>query len=224
LLTSFREKNIWRVNRMDNLRTESRNINKWKKKIQLERQLEEATWRPPVVMKPAKKKVAINSLEDIPSLLDSDIDPMLAISTCRNSKEVRVMQNAIKESRRPKSARAATVRKHLDGASSSIKHTGPKRSTYLAQIMTNHSENVQRQLEEVAFSPDESHERPHSANQNLPNLSSTPRDQAPTSLFLKSPSRHLVGSSYIPPAMSYCDFLPATDINQKRQRPTTSSI
>jgi CRP-like cAMP-binding protein len=238
LSIAFREKNIWRLNRMVNLRAESRNINKWKKKISLERQLEDAKWKPPPKIKPRSDHVVIDSLEDIPALLDSVLDPMLAISTCRNSKEIRQMQLSIKESYRPKSARAATVRKCLDGASSMIKQTGPKRTLYLSRDRQDeevdmessplspqgHYSPIQQQAKKAAEAAAASgliRDRPDTA----PPLHSSPfpeinaRGSLPTRLPPAPPifsnSRHLMGSSYIPSAKSFCDTV---------DRPVTSHL
>jgi CRP-like cAMP-binding protein len=236
LSVAFREKNIWRLNRMVNLRAESRNINKWKKKISLERQLEDAKWKPPLVVKARSDPVVIQSLEDIPALLDSVLDPMLAISTCRNLKEIRQMQLSIKESYRPKSARAATVRKCLDGASSMIKQTGPKRTLYLSRDQEDENEV---DMESSPLSPHNKssptqpskksssgliRDRPDTApsftqqpfhDSSFPQSNSFPEIHTKGSLPLKqapptpifSPSRHLMGSSYIPSAKSFCDTL-----------------
>mmetsp|Transcript_24296 Transcript_24296/g.24905 ORF Transcript_24296/g.24905 Transcript_24296/m.24905 type:complete len:928 (+) Transcript_24296:232-3015(+) len=150
LSIAFREKNIWRSNRMANLRAESRNINKWKKKIFGERQGEEdpeLKWK---LTKPKNEPepIVIESLEEIPTLLDSIVDPMLAISTCRNSKEIRIMQNSIKESYRPKSARVATVRKCLNSGASMInKQNGSKRNLY---ISTDNQQPEQETIEDIS--------------------------------------------------------------------------
>jgi CRP-like cAMP-binding protein len=252
LSIAFREKNIWRLNRMVNLRAESRNINKWKKKISLERQLEEAKWKPPPKIKSRAEPIVIESLEDIPSLLDSVLDPMLAISTCRNSKEIRQMQMSIKESYRPKSARAATVRKCLDGASSMIKQTGPKRTIYLSK---EHTGEDHPDLDSSPFSPHhgfspvqtkksasaffealQSKDRPDTAPSAIQNqapeihdshskpfpqirgLVPLPPNNTQQPIF-RPPSRHLMGSSYIPSAKSFCDTLdrPTTQQSLKHQ-------
>jgi CRP-like cAMP-binding protein len=209
LLIAFREKNLWRVSRLDNLRTESRNINKWKKKIALERQMEELKWVPPPRPKPQKKQTQIQSLDDIPQLLDPDIDPMLAISTCKNSREVRAVQQVVRESHRPKSARVASVRKYLNGASSSLRYTGPKRVTYSAFPPTTGS------VARASTAPDNGHRRKDSTN--LPDVNArSPMDLPdPSRVLLKSPSRHLMGSAHIPSAQSFCDtmsFAPSSPV------------
>lgn len=204
LLAAFRDKNIWRVSRLDNLRTESRNINKWKKKVALERQMEELKWIPPPRPKQIKKEVRIQSLDDIPCLLDPDIDPMLAISTCKNSREVRAVQQAVRESYRPKSARVASVRKYLDGASSSIRHSGPKRAFYAFPVSGEDGQHEPR-----------GSSAPDSHTKSLPLLDvRSPRGHAiktpdPDRAVLTSPNKHLLGSSHIPSAMSFCDTMPS---------------
>ena len=217
LLTAFREKNIWRVSRMDTLKAESRNITKWKKKIQMERQLEDLKWVPPPRYKPVRKEVRIQTLDDIPSLLDSDIDPMLAISTCKNSKEVRAVQHAVRESQRPKSARVASVRKYLAGASSSLKHSGPKKVAYAFP-----------EQQRIMSAPANGRvDRSKSASSTeLPMLESprpgtTDSQDAARVQLLKSPTRHLAGSSHIPSARSYCDTIAwGSDIVAAQAYPT----
>lgn len=216
LLVAFREKNLWRVSRLDTLRTESRNINKWKKKIALERQLEELKWVPPPRLKTPKKQVQIQSLDDIPLLLDPDIDPMLAISTCKNSREVRAVQHVVRESHRPKSARVASVRKYLNGASSSIRHMGPKRVSYNEFPPTPNR---------ATTAPGHGRRKESNVVANLPNLDvKSPRDLPdPSQVLLRSPSRHLMGSAHIPSALSFCDTMGRESFTSNRPNLTVQN-
>eukprot|EP00602_Paraphysomonas_sp_CaronLab_P002653 CAMPEP_0185021950 /NCGR_PEP_ID=MMETSP1103-20130426/4648_1 /TAXON_ID=36769 /ORGANISM="Paraphysomonas bandaiensis, Strain Caron Lab Isolate" /LENGTH=852 /DNA_ID=CAMNT_0027553771 /DNA_START=239 /DNA_END=2797 /DNA_ORIENTATION=+ len=200
LLLAFREKNLWRIKRMDNLRTESKNINKWKKKIQFERELQDAKWHPPPRIKQVKKDIVIESLDDIPQLLDSNVDPMLAISTCRNMKEVKIVQNSIREAHRPKSARMASTRKYMSGSCTS-RNLAPKRLSYKLQS----DEPAAASKNE---SPDQEQARPQSTPLPAVNVrrslditegTGSPRE------YLQLPSRHLMGSAHIPAAKSFCD-------------------
>ena len=112
IVSTFKEKQDWRVSRTKHFRIENKSVNKWKKKIQLERALEATKWQPPSILKPkARDDDAINSLDDIPIALDSKVDPMLAISTCRNVRESKKVLSIIRECHRPKSARLASSRK-----------------------------------------------------------------------------------------------------------------
>mmetsp|Transcript_26206 Transcript_26206/g.38824 ORF Transcript_26206/g.38824 Transcript_26206/m.38824 type:complete len:329 (+) Transcript_26206:1780-2766(+) len=204
ILHAFREKNIWRVARMNTLRAESKNINKWKKKIQFERQLQDAKWQPPPRIKQIKKDVVINSLDDIPQLLDSTIDPMLAISTCRNMKEIKMVQESIREAHRPKSARVASTRKYLSCASTSLKPLGPKRMSYSRSMVDDPT--VEGKCESSTL--------PFRGSATLPAVSvrrslDIGSDVSEGSLQL--PSRHLMGSAHIPSAKSFCDALNAQE-------------
>ena len=207
LLTAFREKNHWRIGRADTLREESRNITMWKKKIQQERQREEMTWVPPPRQKTTMKEVHIESLDDIPSLLDPDVDPVLAISTCKMKRDVNVFQQAVRESHRPKSARVASVRKYLAGASPLIKYGGPKRVAYAIP----ENRVVTAPLESRSYSEFDKIESPNALPAIEPKIPFSPVVSPPVTQessnvqMLRSPSRHLVGSANIPSTRSYCD-------------------
>lgn len=159
LSVAFREKNIWRLNRMMNLRAESKNIKKWKKQLKLfnddqtnstsivnansivntntvpitnssqmmnQSQSHSPThsqqiqpqqlqlFQPPQIQ---SQTIPI-SVEDIPPIvLDAGIDPMLVLSTCRNSREARSVQTNLKEINRPYTSRAKTAKKEANQTS-----------------------------------------------------------------------------------------------------------
>ena len=115
IVSTFKEKQDWRNSRTKHFRNENKSVNKWKKKIQLERAIEATKWQPPTFLKPrVQVRDTLGTLDDIPSMLDSKVDPMLAISTCKNARESKKVLNIIRECHRPKSARVASARQYSD--------------------------------------------------------------------------------------------------------------
>ena len=107
LSVAFREKSIWRLSRMANLRTESRNINKWKKELKgvSSHSHKEVLG---TINQPMKK---LTNFQDDPWTFDSGVDPLVVLSTCKNSKEYRHQQSTLKEIFRPRTAKNSV---HLD--------------------------------------------------------------------------------------------------------------
>lgn len=124
ILSSFKEKQEWRNSRTKHLRIENKSVLKWKKKIQMERAIEATKWQPPPKLRPKSQAGdLVKSLDDIPLVLASKVDPMLAVSTCRNARESRKLQDTIRELHRPKSARMASTKKF-------VQTFNPKRSIH----------------------------------------------------------------------------------------------
>lgn len=105
LSVAFREKNIWRLDRMTNLRAESRNINRWKKELRLVSD-KGTTAEPTVGLLDLARasKVATHLLDNLP-IIDFGLDPMIALSTCKNLKECRHVQTTLKDLCRPRTAK-----------------------------------------------------------------------------------------------------------------------
>lgn len=115
IVSTFKEKQDWRNSRTKHFRNENKSVSKWKKKIQLERAIEATKWQPPAILKPkTRARDSIGSLDDIPILLDSKVDPVLAMSTCKNARDSKKALSVIRECHRPKSARVASAKKYND--------------------------------------------------------------------------------------------------------------
>lgn len=115
IVSNFKEKQDWRNSRTKHFRIENKSVSKWKKKIQMERAIEATKWQPPSFLKPrVTVRDTVGTLDDIPIMLDSKVDPVLAISTCKNARESKKVLGIIRECHRPKSARVATAKKYND--------------------------------------------------------------------------------------------------------------
>lgn len=116
IVLNFKEKQDWRNSRTKHFRIENKSVSKWKKKIQMERAIEATKWQPPAsYLKPrVQVRDTVNTLDDIPIMLDSKVDPVLAISTCKNVRESKKVVSIIRECHRPKSARVASAKKYND--------------------------------------------------------------------------------------------------------------
>lgn len=115
IVANFKEKQDWRNSRTKHFRIENKSVSKWKKKIQMERAIEATKWQPPSFLKPRMTaRDTVGTLDDIPIMLDSKVDPVLAISTCKNARESKKVLGIIRECHRPKSARVATAKKYND--------------------------------------------------------------------------------------------------------------
>lgn len=226
ILVAFREKAIWRVSRLHTLKAESRNVKKLKRNMLKETARSEDTdGRTPLVPLVSLQRgttAAVNILEDIPSLINGHVDPLLAISTCRNKKEVRSVQRSIKESHRPKSAIA--VREV-----STISHN--HNPAYHRQSTGAHSPLPQVTSSESKMSRPQTSGMPTRVSSTTlpprPKTSQDPTHQAPESHslfghaegketvmwkdasdeYLRHPTKLLLGSTRIPTPESYEAFL-----------------
>lgn len=200
LMLSFREKSSWRVHRLRSLINETKNIHKIKKKmssVNIEHKEEAPDEKP---------KVEEIDLNNIPSMIDGDLDPLLAISTCRNSREVRKVQNAIKETKRPNSAKPTLRKNTMDHLKGNIDYrrkthnSGASRNNdgWTSTEATKFVENLKTPLPSLNL-------KMINTKALLPEIKAEGQEfwmKTPEE-YLKTPSNLLLGTARIPSPKSY---------------------
>jgi CRP-like cAMP-binding protein len=217
ILVGFREKAIWRVSRLHNLKAESRNVKKLKQKMLLdsanERIKEECV--PPIKLN-REASSSEDILNDIPKILNGGIDPLLAMSKCKNNREVRKVQQVIKDSQRPKSATAGLA-VHNDTTSINTTLNYRRQATSPLPDVKPVYLNQVNKMQQTATNVNSSKLLPEMDESNNAFWSRTPEE------YLKKPSNMLVGSTRIPFPESYGKFIERVDVDNTTRRATSAS-
>lgn len=224
IFSSFIAKNSWRVMRIEQYRAEKYNESKLKKSPKGTSQVPNDLSVPPMLLAPAAPvvklanldKIPFDQLNDIPTMIDAGIDPILAMSTCRNQKDLRRVHNAIKEITRPKSARSKVPSHQSSGrplsptlspvGQKSLKRT-PSSPAAFMQMAVRQASSSNLQLPDVL-----PHRRPNTAATEF-RLKQRHSDAPPVTFDIpfSSPTKPttpncLMGSARIPSAKSFCEF------------------
>ena len=208
--SSFLAKNAWRVKRIEQYRIDKHNEAKIKAAPKRSSPVPFDHSMPLVQTTAAStsrgdlEKLSFDQLNDIPTMIDAGIDPILAMSTCRNQKDLRRVHNAIKEVTRPKSARnKANTQSNtpsapaLSPAGKTIKRT-PSSPAAFMQMAARQASASNLQLPDVAPArrPNTAAAQPRSSKRNSTEMFVT-FDVPPVSSKPTTPSC-LMGSSRIP--------------------------